>query len=105
MSENPQITIGPIRFNPRRLEVIVDGKTVRLTPAESRILHFLAVRANTVCTTSQISLGVYGRDAGETGFMIKAAISHLRYKLEPDSTSPVYLFIVPGEGYKLVIPD
>ncbi len=98
------IMIGPIRFNPRQLEVSAPGKTARLTPMESRTLYFLATHANTVCTFSQINSEAYGfdNDDGSTG-LIKMHIRHLRQKIEPDPMHPIYLLTVPGEGYKLVV--
>ncbi len=99
------IMIGPIRFNPRQLEVSRDGKTVRLTPMEGWLLRFLIDHVNTVCSDNQIGSELWGvSDGGETGF-IKAYIHHLRYKIEPDPMHPVYILRVPGEGYKLVIPE
>ena len=41
------ITVGPIRLDTRHLSVSVDGKTLRLTPVESRVLQYLATHANT----------------------------------------------------------
>src|SRR5215471_2442547 len=48
------ITVGPIRVDSLHNEVSIDGKTARLTPTESKLLHLLAVNANNVCTASQI---------------------------------------------------
>jgi len=81
-------------------------KTVRLTPNESRLLRVLAAHANTVCTPFQISILVYSRFLS-SGYasLIKMAIRHLQQKIEPDPMHPIYLLTVPGEGYKLVIPD
>src|SRR5260370_19459649 len=53
------ITIGPIRFDTLRQEVSRDDKTVRLTSVESRLLHFLAMNVNNVCTASQIIAHVW----------------------------------------------
>lgn len=97
------IMIGPIRLNPLQNEVEHHGKTVRLSPVESRLLQFLAMHANTVCTFSQIGWAAWGSsNDGDTVF-IRSYIRHLRQKIEPDPTNPTYLLTVPGEGYKLVI--
>ena len=100
------IMIGPIRFNPLRNEVELPDKTVRLTPNEARILSVLATHANTVCTFSQIISAVWGYTSNneDTG-LLKWDIRHLRYKIEPDRMNPTYILTVPGEGYKLVVPD
>src|SRR3989442_3183531 len=44
------ITVGPIRVDSLHNEVNINGKTVRLTPTESKLLHLLAVNASNVCT-------------------------------------------------------
>src|SRR5438552_17869807 len=44
------ITIGPLTVDSLHNEVTVSGKSVRLRPIESRILHLFAVNANVVCT-------------------------------------------------------
>src|SRR5207244_8978820 len=44
------VTVGPICVDTLHNEATVSGKTVRLTPTESKLLHLLAVNANDVCT-------------------------------------------------------
>src|SRR5436305_12392242 len=44
------ISVGPIRVDSLHNEASVHGKTLRLTPTESKLLHLLAVNANDVCT-------------------------------------------------------
>ena len=102
--EDNILVLGPIRFNPARHEVECNDKKVRLTPTESIALEVLATHANTVCTTSQLVSEVWGySEVGDTG-LVKTHIHHLRQKIEPDPSNPVYLVTVPDEGYKLVIP-
>jgi DNA-binding response OmpR family regulator len=98
------LTVGPIRLDIQSCSVKTNGKTVRLTPVESRILRFLMEHANTVCTHHQISVHIWEMsDDVNTRFMIKAHIPHLRQKVEPDPNNPAYIFTVPGEGYTLVM--
>ena len=95
------ITVGPIGVDALRNEVSVNGKTVRLTPTESKLLHLLAVNANTVCTADQIVSHIWGLgNEGDTS-LIKAHIRHLRQKIEPEPDKPAYILTVPGVGYTL----
>jgi len=95
------ITVGPLRVDSLHNEVSVNGKTARLTPTESKLLHLLAVNANNVCTAHQIVSHVWGfGDEGDTA-LIKAHIRHLRQKIEPEPGKPVYILTVPGVGYTL----
>lgn len=103
MPQNDIIMIGPVRFNVQQLEVSRDGKTTRLTPAESWILRFLVDHANTVCSVSQIVSDVFGSSNDGYTTFIKAYIRHLRQKVEPDPNNPAYILTVPGEGYTLVM--
>jgi DNA-binding response OmpR family regulator len=96
------ITVGPIRVDSLHNEVSSEGKTVRLTPTESKLLHLLAVNANNVCTAHQIVSHIWGfGDEGDT-CLIKAHIRHLRQKIEPEPAKPAYILTVPGVGYTLV---
>jgi DNA-binding response OmpR family regulator len=96
------ITVGPIRLDTRHLSVSVDGKTLRLTPVESRVLQYLATHANTVCTSNQIGSSIWG--PGDSS-LIKVYIHHLRQKIEPDPMHPIYLLTIPEAGYMLVSND
>jgi DNA-binding response OmpR family regulator len=96
------VTVGPICVDTLHNEVTVNGKTVRLTPTESKLLHLLAVNANDVCTANQIVTHVWGYDGDGDAGLIKAHIRHLRQKIEPDPSDPLYILTVPGVGYTLI---
>jgi DNA-binding response OmpR family regulator len=95
------ITIGPLTVDSLHHEVTVSGKTVRLTPIESKLLHVLAVNANAVCTLEHIISHVWGFNTDGERSLIKAHIRHLRQKVEPDPGNPRFLLTVPGVGYTL----
>jgi DNA-binding response OmpR family regulator len=96
------ITVGPIRVDSLHNEVMMNGKTSRLTPTESKLLHLLAINANNVCTANQIVSHIWGfGNDGDTS-LIKAHIRHLRQKIEPDPGTPTYILTVPGVGYTLI---
>src|SRR5438874_4626462 len=61
------ITVGPICVDSLHNEVTIHGKTSRLTPTESKLLHLLAVNANDVCTADQIVTHVWGYNGGADG--------------------------------------
>jgi len=106
LSQRPSsiITVGPICVDSLHNEVTVNGKTSRLTPTESKLLHLLAINANNVCTANQIVTHVWGfGNEGDTG-LIKAHIRHLRQKVEPDPAHPRYILTISGVGYTMVRP-
>src|SRR5438105_3122823 len=96
------IKVGPLCVDSLHNEVSMNGKSARLTPTESKLLHLLAVNANNVCTADQIVSHIWGfGNDGDSG-LIKAHIRHLRQKIEPDPSKPCYILTVPGVGYTLV---
>jgi DNA-binding response OmpR family regulator len=96
------IYVGPLCIDPLHNTVSIRGKTIQLTPTEGKMLTLLAANANAVCTARQIVVHVWGY--GDTGdsVLIKTHIYHLRQKIEPDPTNPLYILTVPGVGYTLV---
>ncbi len=96
------ITVGPIRVDSLHNEVSMHGKTHRLTPTESKLLHLLAINANDVCTAGQIVTYIWGYNGDGEASLIKAHIRHLRQKIEPDPANPRYISTVPGVGYTLI---
>ncbi len=104
LSQRPSsiVTVGPISVDSLHNEVRVNGKVVRLTPTESKLLHLLAVNGNNVCTATQIVSHIWGFGNDGDACLIKAHIRHLRQKIEPDPGTPRYILTVPGVGYTLV---
>src|SRR6266849_824229 len=96
------ITVGPIRVDSLHNEVSMHGKTHRLTPTESKLLHLLAINANDVCTAGQIVTYIWGYNGDGEASLIKAHIRHLRQKIEPNPGNPRYICTVPGVGYTLI---
>ncbi len=96
------ITVGPLRVDALHNLVSINGKTARLTPTESKLLHLLAVNANNVCTADQIVSHIWGFGNDGDSCLIKAHIRHLRQKVEPEPGNPHYILTVPGVGYTLM---
>lgn len=98
------LVVGSLRVDALQHLATIAGKTVRLTPTESKLLHYLAVNAGVVCTTEQIARQVW-RDAAEgTLQAVKGYVRRLREKIEPVPSQPRYLKTVNGVGYTLVRP-
>jgi len=96
------LTIGPLRIDAVSSKVSVNGKTEYLTPIENKLLRFLAINANNVCTGNQIVSHIWGfSNYGDTR-LIKAHIQHLRQKIERDPNNPTHLLTVRGVGYSLI---
>jgi len=96
------ITVGPIRVDALHNEVSMHGKTSRLTPTQSKLLHFLAMNVNNVCESGQIVTHVWGYGGDGYEGLIKAHVRHLRQKIEPNPANPRYILTIPGVGYTMV---
>src|SRR5260370_35496101 len=96
------LTVGPIQVDSLHNEVRVHGKSSRLTPTESKLLHLLAVNANNVCTARHIGSHLWGLGNDGDSSLIKAHIRHLRQKVDLDPSHPHSIFTVPAVRYTLV---
>jgi len=96
------LTVGPIKVDAMHNQFSIFGKTMPLTPTESKLLHLLAINANDVCTSGQIVTYLWGYSGDGEASLIKAHIRHLRQKIEPNPAKPRYIRTVPGVGYTLI---
>ncbi|MGZ6385223.1 MAG: response regulator transcription factor, partial [Ktedonobacteraceae bacterium] len=97
-----RIVVGPLSVEPLHNEVSIQGKTIRLTPTEGKLMNLLATNADNVCTASQIVAHVWGYYGGGDSTLIKTHIYNLRKKIEQDPCNPRYILTVPGIGYTLL---
>jgi two-component system KDP operon response regulator KdpE len=80
--------------------VDVDGRRVRLTPREFRLLAVLLENPDRVLTHRQVLETVWGFEYIDSVDYVRIYISHLRQKIEPDSSHPGYILTEPGVGYR-----
>jgi two-component system KDP operon response regulator KdpE len=80
--------------------VEVDGRRIRLTPREFRLLAVLLENADRVLTHRQVLESVWGFESIDSVDYVRIYISHLRQKIEPDTSRPRYLLTEPGVGYR-----
>lgn len=93
-------TIGGIELNEDTVEVSVDGKPVRMTPIEFRILALLMKNPGRVFSAEEIYERIWNEKAVTTD-TIMVHIKHIRDKIEIDPKDPKYLKVVWGIGYKM----
>jgi two-component system KDP operon response regulator KdpE len=86
----------------RRVAHRRDGRDVRLTPLEHRILETLARHGDRIVTHSALINQVWGpnRDGARA---LRVYIGSLRRKLEVNSSRPKHILTESGVGYRLVI--
>jgi two-component system, OmpR family, KDP operon response regulator KdpE len=99
-AEEPVLEAGPLRVDLARREVTVDGREVRLTPTEFKLVALLARHAGKVLTHRQILKEVWGPNATEAHW-VRVHMAELRKKVEADPARPRLLVTEPGVGYRL----
>ena len=95
------MTIGDIKIDIARHQVIKGGTTIELTPKEFDLLAFLAGNKGFVFSRDQLLEKVWGYEfAGDTR-TVDVHIRWLRQKLEDNPEKPSHVITVRGTGYKV----
>jgi two-component system response regulator RegX3 len=95
------IEIAGISIDLARHTVVVDGRSVSLTPSEYELLLLLAQEPERVFSRTQIMEHLWQTPfVGDTR-ACDAHISHLRRKIERDPSHPTRILTVREVGYKL----
>jgi two-component system response regulator RegX3 len=102
LDAEPVKRIGGIELDLVRHEIRIDGRTVRLTPSEFRLLAFLASQPERVFTRREIMQHLWESDYVGYERASDMHISNLRRKIEREPGTPERLVTVRGVGYKLV---
>ena len=99
----PRLARGGLVMDLERHEVSVEGREVRLTPIEYKLLQALMEFPGRVFTRDQLLAHVYAFDeAVVVDRTVDVHIGKLREKLGDDPGRPRYIQTVRGVGYKLV---
>ena len=95
-------TLGGLRIDFARHEVEVDGRSVRLTPSEFKLLGLLAEQPERVFTREQIMQHLWQTPYVGDARACDVHVSNLRRKVERDPANPERIVTVREVGYKLV---
>ena len=98
-NENSYI-VGGLELNLDTKTVTVEGKAVKVTPIEFKILELLMSYPGKVFSADNIYESVWQEDAISTD-TVMVHIRNLREKIEIDPKHPQYLKVVWGVGYKI----
>lgn len=93
--------IGGLTINDIQRAVTVDGRSVRLTPIEYKILRLLVQQRGQVLSNSQIYETIWKMQPIGAENTIAVHIRHIREKIESNPREPIYLKAVWGNGYKV----
>ena len=99
-NEDKIYVVGGLELNETTIEVFVDGKAVKMTPMEFKILHLLIRNPGRVFSPDEIYERVWNEKAITTD-TIMVHVRRIREKIEINPKEPRYLKVVWGIGYKI----
>jgi DNA-binding response OmpR family regulator len=94
---------GSLNLNPATGQVQVQGKTIKLSKTEYKLLLYLFQQANRLITWQQILVEVWGVAYQNSPDYAHTYIRKLRQKLEPDPKKPRYLLTQHSIGCRFKI--
>ena len=92
---------GDLFLDDETKKVIADGKEIKLTATEFKILKFLIKNKGKVFSIPQIYENVWNEEGYAAENIIAVHIRHIREKIEIDPKEPKYLKVIWGIGYKV----
>ena len=101
---SPRLELGELVIDLADRSVTRSGTEVHLTPIEFEIVRVLAQHHGRLVTQRQLLQEVWGPEYGQETHYLRVHVAHIRAKLEPDSSRPMYLITEPGVGYRMRDP-
>ena len=89
-----------IDFDKRR--VFLEGKEVRLTQIEYKLVSLLAENAGRVITYEAIIRDIWGPHADTNNPILRVNMANIRRKIEKNPAVPKYIFTEVGVGYRML---
>ena len=93
---SPEITCGPITLDTRSGKVLIEGKAVKLTAQEYKILSYLIHHRNKIVSRTELTEHIYAQDFDRDSNTIEVFIGRLRKKLATDM-----IHTIRGLGYRM----
>jgi two-component system response regulator RegX3 len=94
--------LGGLRLDLASQAAEVEGRHVRLTPSEVKILALLSEDPGRIISRTHLMRHLWGSNYVGDEHACEVHVSNLRRKIESDPSHPRRLITVRGEGYKLV---
>jgi two-component system response regulator VicR len=105
LAEEKPFLSGKLSVDFASNEVKVDGKPVKLTSTESKLLYHLIRNEGRLLTHENLLVRVWGESYSEARDLLRVHIQHLRQKLGDSVESPSIIVTEHGMGYKFVRPS
>ncbi len=92
-------------LDPDSHQVNCNGRLLRLTPSEYKILSFFMEWPERVFRREELIKVLYRKQDVVVPRVVDVHIGNLRKKIEPDLSCPIYIQSVRGLGYQLAMRD
>jgi two-component system KDP operon response regulator KdpE len=102
--EEEPYTSGKLRVDFARNEITIDGKPVKLTSTEYRLLYHLIKNEGRLLSHENLLTKASGETYRDARDLLRVHIQHLRQKLRDNTESPSIIITEHGMGYKFVSP-
>ncbi|MEQ8281642.1 MAG: response regulator transcription factor [Parvibaculum sp.] len=95
-----ELECGPVRVDTRSSRVTVDGRAIKLTSLEYRLLAYMMHHRDRVISRTELVEHLYDQDFDRDSNTIEVFVGRLRRKLGKD-----VIETVRGLGYRLTAPE
>ena len=99
-----QLTLEGVEIDLPSRQVIVRGRTARLTAKEFDLLSYFLIRPNKTIAHRELLQAVWGPDYGDELEYLRVFVNRLRKKIEPDPSKPRFLVTDAWAGYRFHLP-
>lgn len=97
---SPQITIDDLKIDTNSKAVSREGRDIKLTAREYKIIEYLALNSGRIVSRTEIIDHIYETDVDLEGSIINVYINYLRNKIDK-GFSRKYIHTYRGAGYLL----
>ena len=84
--------------------VTVEGRAIKLTPTEYKLLSELCTNAGRALSYEQLLARIWEQDSGSDVQRVRTMVKDLRVKLGDNARNPTYILTVSGVGYRAATP-
>jgi DNA-binding response OmpR family regulator len=103
-AEEKPFTSGNLRVDFARNEIAMDGKPVKLTSTEYKLLYHLIKNEGRLISHENLLIKACGEAYRDARDVLRVHIQHLRQKLGDSIESPTIIVTEHGMGYKFIRP-
>lgn len=100
----PVFSLGDFSVNFAQRRVVANGRDVKLSPTEYKLLYELVTNAGRVVLHQDLLARVWGREYRDETEYLRVYIRYLRQKIEASPSAPKLILTEPGVGYRFAAP-